>query len=147
MIRRPNQQTGRHKAARSRHLDGQRGSSPLELVVVFPVVLLILFGIVQGALFYYARSTALAAAQEGSRAAGAETGTAGVGQQTAAEFVDRVAGHQLLQTPQIKATRTATTATVTITGQSLSLLPGIDGWHITQTASVPAERITGGAGA
>ncbi len=138
---------------RSQQTDGlphgaraDRGSTSLELVIVFPAVLLILFGIIQGAVYYYARSAALAAAQEGSRAAGAETGTASMGRQAAASFVDRVAGRQLLQVPQVSASRTPTTVTVTVTGKSLSLFPGFNGWTITQTASVPAERVTGGVG-
>lgn len=119
-----------------------RGSVSLELVVVFPVILLIIFGGMQGALFYYARSVALAAAQEGSRAAGAETGSAGIGQSAASAFVQQAGGSDVLQGAQVTASRTATTATVTVTGQSLSLVPGLTGITVSQTASVPVERIT-----
>jgi Flp pilus assembly protein TadG len=119
-----------------------RGSVSLELVVVFPVLLLIIFGGMQGALYYYARSVALAAAQEGSRAAGAETATAGDGQRAASGFVTQAGGADVLRASQVSSSRSATSATVTVTGQSLSLLPGFGGFTVTQTASAPVERIT-----
>ena len=119
-----------------------RGSVSLELVIVFPAVLLIIFGGMQGALLYYARSVALAAAQEGSRAAGAETGSAGLGQSVATGFVQRAGGSDVLQAAQVTASRSATVATVTVSGRSLSLVPGLSGLPVSQTASVPVERIT-----
>jgi hypothetical protein len=41
----------------------------------------------------------------------------------------------------VSGTRTTTTATIIVTGQSMSVIPG---WHITvtQSASVPVERLT-----
>ena len=60
-----------------------RGSASLELVVIFPVLLLIIFGAMQGALYYFACSAALASAQEGARAAADEQGSTGDGQSAA----------------------------------------------------------------
>nr|WP_281431544.1 TadE/TadG family type IV pilus assembly protein [Kineosporia corallincola] len=115
----------------------------MELVVIFPAVLLVIFAVVQGALYYFASSSALAAAQEGARTAAGENSSAAAGQQAAGAFSARVAGN-MLQTPGVVASRTATTATVTVSGHSLSVLPGFAGIGISQTASVPVERLTGG---
>jgi Flp pilus assembly protein TadG len=120
-----------------------RGSASVELVIVFPVLLLIIFGAMQGALYYFANSAALASAQEGSRAAANENGSAGDGQAAAASFLATAGGTGTLQEPQISATRGAATATVTVTGHSLSLLPGWNGIAIGQTASAAVERISG----
>src|SRR3712207_8131812 len=50
-----------------RRLTGERGAASLELAVVFPVVLLLVMTLIQAALWFYARSVALGAAQEGAR--------------------------------------------------------------------------------
>ena len=95
----------------------------------------------QAALFYHARTVAIAAAQEGARAAGAEHGreTDGVG--AANDFLAEAGGNDVLTGASTSANRTATTATVTVTEFSLSVIPG---WkvRITQSASVPVERLT-----
>jgi Flp pilus assembly protein TadG len=122
---------------------GDRGSASLELVIVFPVLLLLIFGGVQGALYYYGRSIALAAAQEGSRAAAAQNGSTGAGHTAATTFITQAGGTDVLQGPQISSSRSATDATVTVHGSSLSILPFWGGLTITQSASTPLERLTG----
>ena len=122
---------------------GERGSATLELVVVFPVVLLLIIGGVQGALYYHARSVALAAAQDGARAAAVEGATAGAGQAAAAAFIQATGGDEVLPGAQVDATRTPTTAAVTVTGRALTVLaiPGLS-LAVRQSASLPVERIT-----
>ncbi len=95
----------------------------------------------QAALFYHARTTAIAAAQEGARAAGAEHGRTTDGAAAANAFIDEAGGDGVLTNTTTTVHRTSTTATVTITGFSLSVIPG---WHvrIVQSASVPVERLT-----
>jgi len=97
--------------------------------------------VVQAGLHYYARSVALAAAQEGARAAAVQGATAAAGSQAASAFVD-TAGAELLVGPQVIASRTAQTATVVVTGTSISLVPGYDGFPIRQQASVPVEEVS-----
>ena len=125
-----------------RHGGDDRGSVSLELVVVFPIVLLILFGVVQGSLYYHARSVALAAAQEGLRETRIENGTADAGQQRAEAFVDAAGGDDVLRDVSIAVTRDATQAKVTVAGTSLSVVPGWAGMSVTQTAAGPVERVT-----
>ena len=57
------------------------------------------------------------------------------------DFLAEAGGNDVLTEASTSANRTATTATVTVTGFSLSVIPG---WkvRITQSASVPVERLT-----
>jgi Flp pilus assembly protein TadG len=118
-----------------------RGSSSIQMVILMPALFSVMFLGMQGALYYHARTVAIAAAQEGARAAGAQNGTAGAGISVAASFVGDAGGNNVLSGAQIGGARTATTATVTVTGTSLSVIPG---WSpaVSQSASVPVERIT-----
>lgn len=133
----------RHAAGPPRPTGGDRGSVTLELVVVFPVVLLLIIGGIQGALYYHARSVALAAAQEGARAAAVEGATSGTGQAAAAAFIAATGGDDVLPGAQVDATRTPTTATVTVTGRALTVLaiPGVS-LDVAQSAALPVERLT-----
>src|SRR6266511_534265 len=58
-----------------RRLRGERASATLELALVAPVLLLLVVGLLQFALWYHAQQVALASAQEGARVAAAENGT------------------------------------------------------------------------
>ena len=118
------------------------GSSSVELVVLFPALMALIFITVQAGLYFYARNVALAAAQEGARAAAARGATSTEGANAASAFVSR-AGAQLLGASAVSSERTATTVTVTVSGTSVSLVPGFPGRVIRQSASAPVERVTG----
>jgi Flp pilus assembly protein TadG len=124
----------------SRRLHDQRGSVSIELVILLPALFAVMFLGMQAALFYHARTVAIAAAQEGARAAGAEQGRESDGVGAANDFIAEAGGDDVLIGTSASASRTATTATVTVTGFSLSVIPG---WkvRITQSASVPVERL------
>jgi Flp pilus assembly protein TadG len=125
-----------------RGVDDARGSATLEIVVLFPAVLLATFGLVQGALYYHARDVALAAATDGLTAARSRSGSAEEGRRAALTFLQRAGGDDVLPASAVAAQRTAMTATVVVSGQALSLLPGVPGWPVEQTASGPVERFT-----
>ena len=127
---------------RGRGVDDARGSATLEIVVLFPAVLLATFGLVQGALYYHARDVALAAATDGLTAARSRGGTAEEGRRTALTFLRRAGGDHVLPASAVRSERTATTATVIVSGHALSLVPGVPGWAVEQTASGPVERFT-----
>ncbi|MCB0909491.1 MAG: pilus assembly protein, partial [Nocardioidaceae bacterium] len=93
------------------------------------------------ALFYHARTVAIAAAQEGARAAGAARAHPGDGVKAATSFLADAGGDSVLQHSSASAEVTGTTATVTVRGYSLSVIPG---WRLVvrQSASVPVERLT-----
>ena len=111
------------------------------MVILMPVLFSIMFLGMQGALYYHARTVAIAAAQEGARAAGSQNGTAAGGISAASSFVSDAGGKDVLPGAHMTGGRSATTATVTVTGTSLSVIPG---WSpaVSQSASVPVERIT-----
>lgn len=122
------------------------GAATLELVVVFPIVLLIIFAVVQGALYYHGKNIALAAAQEGVRVARAENGSATEGSSTARRFFQQAGGSEVLLGMGVRSRRGATEASVTVTGTSLSVLPGVSGFRVSQTAEGPVERFTSSGG-
>lgn len=118
-----------------------RGSSSVEVVVLLPLVFLLLFAMVQGGLWFHARAVALGAATEGARVAAAESSSAGAGISAASSFIAD-AGSGVIINPAVTGSRSATTATVTVTGQSQSLVPFLNP-SVAQSASFPTERITG----
>lgn len=120
----------------------ERGSVSLELSVVFPVVLLLIFGTIQGALYYHARNVALAAAQEGVVDARVENGSAGAGVARAQDFLTDAGGSSVLLNASVSSNRSATEVTITVRGAVPSVLPGVSGLTLTQSASGPLERVT-----
>ena len=119
---------------------GERGSVTLELAIVFPLVMVLVYGMVQTGIFFHARNIALAAAQEGARAASVENGSAGAGETAAAQFAARVGGGMITNVNATAAR--GTSATVVVTCSTFSLVPGVDSFQVRQSASLPVERIT-----
>ncbi|MBF5082401.1 TadE family protein [Quadrisphaera sp. INWT6] len=119
---------------------GDDGSASLEVVVLFPAVLLITFGLLQGALWYHARDVASAAASAGAAAARGETGTAQLGEDRARAFL--VQNTDVVLAADTTVVRGGGRVSVTVSGHSLSLLPGIDGPAVEQTVTRPVERFT-----
>ena len=119
----------------------ERGSASIELVILLPALFAIMFLGLQAALFYHARTVAIAAAQEGARAAGAEPGRAAAGVGAATAFIIEAGGDDVLRSASATSDRSLTRAVVTVQGFSLS---GIPGWQprIVQSASVTVERVT-----
>src|SRR5215216_5743629 len=119
----------------------ERGSTSVQMVILMPVLFSVMFLGLQAALFYHARTVAIAAAQEGARAAGSETGSAPEGIAAAAAFIAAAGGADVIEGASVSGRRSAATATVTVSGTSLSVLPG---WspRVTQSATMPVERLT-----
>jgi Flp pilus assembly protein TadG len=120
----------------------ERGSVSLELVVAFPLVLLVICAGLQAALYFHARNVALSAAQQGVKVARAENGSAGAGGARAREFVADAGGADVLGQLSVSPSRTAIEARITVSGRSLSVLPGMPGLRVSQTAEAPVERFT-----
>lgn len=119
----------------------ERGSASIQMVLLLPVLFTVMFLGMQAALFYHARSVAIAAAQEGARASSVEDGSGGAGAAAAASFVAAAGGEDVIKGARVSSSRTAEVATVTVTGTSLSVIPG---WSpfVRQLATAPVERIT-----
>ncbi len=128
-------------ASPGRRCRDEHGSVTIQMVFLMPALFLVMFLGVQGALYYHAREVALAAAQEGAREAGSENRTRDSGVATANTFLRDAGGSEVMTSTSVSGSRTTTTAAVTVTGKSLSVIPG---WHVTvtQSASVPVERLT-----
>ncbi len=132
-------QRGRTGVGAGRRLSGERGAASVELAVTFPVVLLLVMTLIQTALWFYARSVALGAAQEGAREGRVQPASTARAQTAAEGFLDQTAA-DLLTARDVTVTGSAASVTVTVTGTSLSLVPGLSGWSVSQTAVGPVER-------
>ena len=117
---------------------GDHGSASTELVIAMPALLLLVLASVHLGLWYHARHIASAAAEEGARAASFASANTTAGPSEASQFIDQV-GPNVLIDRQITLDRTATTVTVTITGHSPAVIPGLT---MTVTASATAPRET-----
>ena len=120
------------------------GAATLELTMLFPVVLLILFGVIQGALYFHGRNVAMAAAEQGVRAARADgqTDRAGTATARARAFLADTGELGNMTALSITPDIAAGTVRVTVTARTISLLPGVPGPRISQTASGVIERFT-----
>jgi Flp pilus assembly protein TadG len=113
----------------------------VELAVTFPMVLLLVMTLIQTALWFHARSLALGAAQEGARDGRVQPASTARAESAAAGFLDQTAA-DLLTDSTVTVAGSPDTIEVTVTGTSISLLPGLSGWSVTQTAVGPVERPT-----
>lgn len=117
----------------------------MEALITLPVVIVLTMLVVQYALLWHGRNLAEAAAQDGLRSARGYQATATMGKQTALGYLQQVAPN-LLTSPQVTADRTATTVTVRVHAQVLSLL-GFGGFSVTERAAGPVETfVAPGAG-
>ncbi|MGK5520433.1 TadE/TadG family type IV pilus assembly protein [Micromonospora sp. URMC 107] len=121
---------------------GDRGANPVELAVVMPLILLLLFASIQAAAWFVARSTALNAAQSAVNAQRLHQAPAGAGEARATRFL-RAAGGWLVgwDDPAPSCQTTATEVTCTVRGRSLSVVPGVS-FPVRQTAHGTVERWT-----
>lgn len=118
-----------------------RGSATLEVSILAPVLLLVVFTIIQVGLWSYARSLALGAAQEGVAAGRAYGASAEAGRARAQAFLDATAGDSLVGSV-VTTSATAGSLRVEVTGRALSVLPGVPGLPVRQRAEGPLERFT-----
>lgn len=118
-----------------------RGSATLEIAILAPALLLLVFTVVQVGLWSYARSLALGAAQEGLSAGRAHGAQASAGRTRAEQFLDRAAGDSLLART-VTVRTTGSSVRVEVEGRSLSVLPGVPGIPVRQSAEGPRERYT-----
>jgi Flp pilus assembly protein TadG len=120
----------------------ERGSATLEIAILGPALLLAVFSVVQLGLWSYARSLALAAAQEGASAAAAHGARTTDGAARARDFLRVNAGDSLLGT-SVGVSGTSAQVRVEVSGHSLSVIPGVDGIPVHQFAEAPVERFIG----
>lgn len=119
--------------------DRERGSVSVQMVLLMPTMLLIVWIALGAAMYYYGRTTALAAAQAGAAAGAADKATTADCVRTATDLAAR-AGDALAGL-QVSCRVRAQTVTATVTGSTLSLVPGWEPVTV-QSATVPREVVS-----
>jgi Flp pilus assembly protein TadG len=100
----------------------ERGAATAQIVIATPVLLFMLLVIVQFAIWSQATHVAQAAASQALEATRVSGGTSEIGQTEAQNVLDQLDTGPLAGST-IHVTRTATTATVSITGTAESIVP------------------------
>lgn len=116
----------------------ERGEAMTQTVIVAPVLFLLIMTIIEFALVAHAQNVAEAAAQEGVAAARQFDADQSAGVTNATDALSSL-GPDMLTERNVRVTRSPTTVTVTVSGEALSLVPGLHP-HISETSSGPIER-------
>lgn len=118
----------------------QRGlNNGVQVALLFPVALGILLLTLQWAMLAWGEATALAAAQDGARAAAVIHGSDAAGETVAMAAADNGS----LDSLAVTSDRGPRTTTVTVSGSVSGILPGFS-TTIRRTAEMPTERLTRG---
>ncbi|MET8134072.1 TadE family protein [Streptomyces sp. NPDC005251] len=118
-----------------------RGDASIQMAIVFPLVLLATIAVIQASMWYYARQIALTAAREGAAAARAYQAGPGDGAARAREVLERTAGDSL-SGYSVSAGSDGQRVRVEVAGTALSMIPGVSGLQVRQSASGVVESWT-----
>ncbi|MGQ5650633.1 TadE family protein [Streptomyces sp. EKR5.2] len=116
-----------------------RGDTSIQMAIIFPFVLLATVAVIQASMWYYARQIALTAAREGLTAARAYQSSPATGESQARNVLERTAGDSL-RSYSVSVSSNGQRVHVQVSGTALSMIPGVPGLQITQSASGPQER-------
>jgi Flp pilus assembly protein TadG len=132
---------------RRRPATDERGFATVEFIVAFPLVLLLVWIGFQLVFVFFANRVALAAAEEGARAARSYTGSAAAGDARAHRFLTEL-GSGVLVDPTVRAYRTPERAGVVVEGRAQQLVPGLRMvvLRVHRAAEGPVERFRGDLG-
>ncbi|MGW7570796.1 TadE/TadG family type IV pilus assembly protein [Streptomyces tendae] len=117
------------------------GDTSIQMAIIFPFVLIATVAVIQASMWFYARQIALTAAREGLTAARAYQSSPAEGTAQAQDVLRRTAGDSL-RGYSVAASSDGQRVRVQVTGTALSMIPGVPGLRITQSASGPLERWT-----
>lgn len=101
-------------------------------------MVLLLLMVVQVAVWYHTRAVAQTAARHGLDHVRVLNGSAEAGETAAHEFLDQAGGG--LHDAQVNATRTVEVSTVSVSGNVVSILPGVS-FTVSVTVDAATERI------
>ena len=119
--------------------DDEHGISTVEAVLTIPVIVLIILGATQIALYYYSHQLARTAAQEAARTARSYLSTADAGQAEGYSYLNKVdSGGTALHHPVVTVIRGGKSVTVTVKGDIVSLVPFVSP-TVTITVTAPIE--------
>lgn len=120
---------------------GDRGSSAVELVLLTPLLMFVIFLVVQAALYMHARHVVLAAAQQGARLARSATPTDQMAVDSARadtfSYLHQL-GADVVSDPSVTVTRADGQVTVRVSAHAVSILPGLS-LRVVETSSGPVE--------
>lgn len=117
-----------------------RGDGPIELAILALPLVVVTVMVVHAGAYFYARSIAFGAASQGVNSARSyDASKRGTGSAKALDFVAAIGPG--LSNVQARQQTTATTVTVTVTGDMVTLIPGVT-FRVTQSATRPIERAT-----
>jgi len=122
------------------NLRDERGAVSAELVIATPLLLLLIMGVIQFALWEHAEHIATAVAQQGVAVGRLQDESAAAGQQQAQTVLDQL-GPSVLTGTTITATRTEQMTTVTVTGRAESII-GLFSLPVKATAAGGTENYT-----
>ena len=122
----------------------ERGAVAAELVIATPLLLLLIMGVIQFALWEHAVHIADAVAQQGVSVGRLQGEPAEAGEQEARSVLDQL-GPSVLTGVTITATKTAVTTTVTVTGHAESIL-GVFTLPVSATATGASEQYSSPGG-
>ena len=125
-------------------LRDERGAVSAELVIATPLLLLLIMGVIQFALWEHAEHIASAVAQQGVAVGRLQGETAAAGQQEAQTVLDQL-GSSVLAGSNITANRGAEFTTVTVTGHAESII-GLFSLPVRAVATGPTEQYTTAGG-
>ena len=117
------------------------GSSAIELVLLTPVLIALIFTVVQAALVWNAQHAAVAAAQQGARIARTDTAGDDAHVRAATAAYLHSLGASLVDAPTVTVRRSGGWATVTVTAHAVSILPGAT-LTVHGTSRGPVETFT-----
>ncbi|MDA8356557.1 MAG: pilus assembly protein [Actinomycetota bacterium] len=123
----------------------ERGAVAAELVIATPLLLLLIMGVIQFALWEHAVHVADAVAQQGVSVGRLQGEPAEAGETEARSVLDQL-GPSVLTGTTITATKTTEMTTVTVTGHAESIL-GVFSLPVSATASGASESYTYPGGA
>lgn len=126
---------------------GEHGASSLELSILAPALIALIFMSIQTALWLYGRSVALNAAQEGVsqlRVVQPKVYSGAIGDKVRRDtelYAKQLGGSALrnASVPPVEYDKTAGMVTVTVKGETVSLVPGLT-LTVERTASGPIEE-------
>ncbi|MFF6642341.1 TadE/TadG family type IV pilus assembly protein [Streptomyces althioticus] len=124
---------------RGRRWADDRGDASVQMALVYPFVLLATIAVIQASMWYYARQIALTAAREGVTAARVYQAGPADGAARARQVLGRTAGDSL-RSLSVSASSDGERVRVQVTGVAQSMIPGMSGLTVTQSASGPVER-------
>lgn len=115
----------------------ERGQTS-EAVLIFPVIIGLVFVVIQVGIWAHARSIALHSAREGATAAATYQSDQSAEAVTQDALAD--SGDGVLTSTTVTSTRTTDSVTVTVSGHALSLVPLLELPTIEQSVTVPTEH-------